>query len=62
LNPIRGSSRRLIKVCNEFLAKNFLGDRIKKAEMGGACVAPWWEGKCVEGLGRKTKNLAVWIT
>lgn len=49
-------------MCNEFLAKNFLGDRIKKAEMGGACVAPWWEGKCVEGLGRKTKNLAVWIT
>ena len=42
---------------NEFLAKNFLDDRIKKAEFEGAHVARQWEGKCMEALGRKTKNL-----
>jgi len=47
-------------VCNEFLAKNFLRDRIKKAEVGEAYVARKWEGKCIEGLGRKTKNLTTW--
>jgi hypothetical protein len=57
---MRGSNRRLRKVCNEFLAKNFLDDRIKKAEL--AYVARMWEGKCMEGLGRKTKKLTAWIT
>ena len=46
-------------MCNEFLAKNFLDDRIKMAELGAAYVARKWEEKCIEGLGRKIKNLAV---
>jgi len=36
--------------------------RVKKAELGGAYVAGKREGKCIEGLGRKTKKLAAWIT
>jgi len=48
-------------VYNEFLAKNFLRDRIKKAEVGEAYVARKWEGKCIDGLGRKTKKLTIWM-
>lgn len=49
-------------MCIEFLDKNLLDDRIKKAELGGAYVAGKWEGKCIEGLGRKTKKLTAWFT
>jgi len=43
-------------VCNECLAKNFLDDRIKKAELGGAYVAR----KCGGGGGKK--NLTTWVS
>jgi hypothetical protein len=57
LNPIRGSNTRLRKACNEVLAKNFLDDRIKKAELGGAYGARKREGKCIEGWVGKQRTL-----